>query len=169
LNEILIMQQNPIKNTYLSIVLVNSAMIAGPTVLAIVFWFIVNNKGEGEAAAAPDMSLIFQIIVVGTLCMSYVVGKLMGAKQMEAAKKAETLTKKLELYRGINILKTAMLEGAALAAMVFFFVTHDQSFIYLGLVVIGYMLATFPIQNKIAKELELSDPMQREFTKAMQS
>lgn len=163
------MEMNPIKSTYMSMAIINAAMIAGPTVLAIVFWFIVNNKGEGETAAAPDMSLIFQIIVVGTLCMSYVVGKLMGAKQLEVAKKAETLSKKLELYRGINILKTAMLEGAALAAMVFFFVTHDQSFIYLGLLVIGYMLATFPTQNKIAKELELSDPMQREFTKAMQS
>ena len=70
------MQLNPIKNTYMSMAIINAAMIAGPTVLAIVFWFIVNNMGEGETAAAPDMTLIFQIIVIGSLCMAYVVGKL---------------------------------------------------------------------------------------------
>lgn len=163
------MQMNPIKSTYMSTVIINAAMIVGPAILAIVFWFLVNNNSQPDAAPASDMTLIFQIIVIGSLCMSYIVGKLMGGKQLEAARKAEGLEKKLELYRSVNILKTALLEGSALAAMVFFFVSHDQTFIYLGVLVIGYMLATFPTQNKIAKDLELSDPMQREFTKALQA
>ena len=163
------MEMNPIKSTFMSMAIVNAAMIAGPAVLAVVFWILVGNNDSGDVGGLGDRKLIFQIVVVGSLCLSYVVGKLMGGKQLEAAKEAESLAKKLELYRGANILKTALLEGSALAAMVFFFITYEQSFIYIGVLIIGYMIAIFPTQNKIAKDLELSDPMQREFTKAMQS
>ncbi|MEM6806617.1 MAG: hypothetical protein AAF696_34775 [Bacteroidota bacterium] len=164
------MQNNAIKSTYLGILVLHTAMLIGPAVMAGIFWFLLNQGAMEEAEGAFDsMKLIFQLIIVAVLCMAYVVNKLVLGKQLAVARELEDLEDKLHTYRSINIIRSAMLEGATLVSLVFFFVSGEEVFFYMSLIVLLFLLLIFPSQARITKELELNESEQRTFRKAMEA
>lgn len=164
------MQNNLIKTTYFGIFILHLAMLIGPTVMAAVFWFLLNEGAMEEANESFDnMKLIFQVIIVSVLCIGYVVNKLVLGKQLTEARKLENLEDKLAAYRSINVIRSAILEGAALASLVFFFVSGDQIFFYMGLLILAFLLAIFPTKARIVKDLAMDVQEEREFRKALET
>ena len=68
-----------------------------------------------------------------------------------------TLSKKLDAYRGANITRWAILEGAALLVIVLFMLTNQYLILFIVLALLFIFFTTRPTAPNIATDLEVSE------------
>lgn len=76
--------------------------------------------------------------------------------RLRAAKDAEKLYQKMDAYRGATVLRFMLLDGAAFAQLIAFFLTENRIFLPIAVVVATLFLLYRPTMERFIKDMELN-------------
>lgn len=129
------------------------AMAAGQVILAIVTFYL---RSQGEMGADdPELGQLFLIIGAALFISSQFASRFIVGKRLEAIQKFG-LNNKMNQYRGVFILRMAMIEGPALFCLVTYLVTGYIWLLVFGMALLILFLTYYPSVNKVVNELELN-------------
>jgi divalent metal cation (Fe/Co/Zn/Cd) transporter len=130
------------------------ALLIGMLMFAGISYFI--SQVSEPPIADRETYKLFSIIILVVSFVCVVISANLFKRDISRIKQLGSLPEKLEQYRASAIRTWAMIEGAALLAIIFFFLTHQlQLLMFAGLLVFVY-LVYYPTSNKIASQVEES-------------
>ncbi|WP_448528655.1 hypothetical protein [Raineya sp.] len=132
------------------------AFTAMVILIGVIFHFILLPTMEAENNAIED-NFIFQIVVVLMAIGSTAFIKVVTPKLLLNAQNQTDLQGKLEAYKGTFIIKMAVLEGVAMASLVFYLLTSKSFYASMATVWLILLILQRPTPQNIAQELKLSD------------
>jgi len=130
------------------------ALIAGQIFFALVAIFLVNFAGIDINDAELNEVFIF---IVPTLGIASLLGSIIVFKgKLSRIKEISDISAKLTEYRSAQIIRWALYEGPSFFAIVVYILTGEVY--YLGMVILALILfgMTFPSQERLVKDLDLS-------------
>lgn len=140
------------KSYFKSLSILFYAMAAGQLIFAIIAFYL---RGQGEMGAEdPELGQLFLIVGAGLILATQIASRFISNKRLESIRKLE-LRSKMTQYRGLFILRLAMLEGPALFFLVTYLVTGYLWLLVLGMGMLILFLSYYPSINKVVNELEL--------------
>lgn len=109
-----------------------------------------------QAVEAGDNSSLYVNLSAGYLVFAISVGYWLFGNQMKTAKTAASLSDKLNAYRSANLIRWALLEGAALMALAFYLLSGNV--ILLGIAGIAFLVLGLlpPNVMRLKVDLDLS-------------
>ena len=129
------------------------ALVAAVVVFGAVVHFVLLPLPDFQ----PNQnSVLFVNLSAVYLVFAATIGYWLFGNQLKTAKKLKTLNDKLNAYRSASIVRFALLEGAALVAIVFYLLTGN--IVLLGIAGIGLLvlLLAHPNPTKLKDHLDLS-------------
>lgn len=132
------------------------ALTAQVVLIGAVFHFVLLPTMVAENNTMGNHS-IFQIVVVLMAIGSTVFIKVITPKLLLNAQNQTDLQGKLQAYKGPFIIKMAILEGVAMASLVFYLLTTKWFYISMAAVWFVLLILQHPTPQNIAQELKLSE------------
>lgn len=145
--------QSNFKQYFTVLRILHLALVAAIVVFGTVVQFVLLPLPDFQ----PNQnSALFVNLSAGYLVFAATIGYWLFGNQLKTAKKLKTLNDKLNAYRSASIIRFALLEGAALVAIVFYLLTGN--IILLGIAGIGLLvlLLVHPNAMKLKDHLDLS-------------
>ncbi|MBL7826610.1 MAG: hypothetical protein JNJ57_08275 [Saprospiraceae bacterium] len=128
------------------------ALLAGQVLLCGLMWFIIPID-RSSPEFTQDIWLngigVFSLLLAG-------LSMWLGKKTTESARVQPNLLQKLVVYRSAKILSWALIEGATMVNVVFFYLSGRIEFMYLAACAIGFFATNIPRKDKLINELDLS-------------
>ena len=141
-------QKSEIK--FLNIQIVNAALIAGVTIFLIVVYFFLK-KAYFDYNDQSEFKFIAPIMLIISVFGSSFLFK----KQTQSITKEITLQQKMIKYQTATIVRSALLEFAALIGIVATFTTSNYYFLIFTGIALVFMIFNFPTKDKFAQILNL--------------
>lgn len=141
--------------------IIHLALFAGQLLLGGIFYFLVNQNPSGSEHA--ELGKMFEFSIPALLIGGVVTGYIAYRQLVPAIQKLEGLAPKLERFRALLILRYALWEGPVIFALIGFFLTHNQLFLYLagaGMVAFFFLR---PQKEAIAETLALKGEELKQF------
>ena len=135
------------------------AMMAGVIIFAVVAAFLVRS---GNMAVDESLGEIMLPLAIGLAGVNIFISDMLFKNQMKRINRDQPLYSRQETYRGGFILKVALLEGAALFAIVTYLLTGSPYAIITASAVMGFMAIARPSVDSMRKYLLLSQEEETE-------
>ncbi|MEC7265155.1 MAG: hypothetical protein VXW38_15555 [Bacteroidota bacterium] len=132
---------------------------ATPIILGILFY----TQSQGAQMNFDTSGDMFMAIVPVVAIGSIFLGDLIFKKMLGSLPKGSSLRDKLAKFQTASIIKFALLEGAALFAIVIFSNTQNLTYLIIGAFLIFYLLLQRPTKDKIERILDLRGEEKAEF------
>lgn len=147
------MPQQTTQQYFKALTVLHFALTTGITFFIVLAYFL------GGAIAPRNNEMladIFQYMVPALAFICIAAGNVLYKKKMNDIKNKSSLTEKLNDYRAAFILRDALLEGAALFAIIAYMICNEL--ILLGVAILLVLIFVFikPTKDKLIKDLELS-------------
>lgn len=146
------MQQN-FKQYFNILRILHLALNAAVIAFAVVIHFVMLPSSGLKPAGSSDL-LVY--IAAGYMTFAISLGYWLFGSQLKTAKAATSLSDKLNTYRSANIIRWALLEGAALMALVFYFVSGKILLVAIAGVALLLLGLLHPTQMRLKEDLDLS-------------
>lgn len=145
------------KQYFTSLKIIHIAMLMGQMMMLLMFYFIVQSNGEGISPneEGDNFAFILKAIASFLVVSCVLLSQLIPKTQLKTIRKMASLKQKLKDYRALQIVKYALLEGAAMATLVFYFITGELFFLMLVLPLVLVFFFERPSQFKTISDLEL--------------
>ena len=147
------MPQQTTQQYFKALTVLHYALTTGITLFIVIAYFL-----RGAIAPNNDETLagIFQYMVPALAFICITAGNVLFKKRMNDSKTKNSLAEKLNNYRAAFILRDALLEGAALFAIIAYMLC--SRWILLGVAILLLLIFVFikPTKDKLVKDLELS-------------
>ncbi len=144
------------------------ALFSGQILLAVVMIFLINTAStvETEAVNTVDssMTMIAAMISVTAIGLAFF---LYNKRKVEGAGLKANLETKLAHYRASFILRAALIEGANLVAILFYFIEGNLFYLILFVIGIAAFLFIRPSVRQISEDYQLSGTEQSELQNAL--
>lgn len=141
------------------------ALVAGQALIALIIsYLMMGNEISFSWEMDNPLYLIAPFLMLG--CIS--VSSFLFIKRMEEAKLVKGLSGKLEHYRSAIILRSALLEGANLACIIFFYLEHNYFFLFLFFIGLGAFLLIRPSEEMFKEKYKLTEEERMKFRKMVQ-
>ncbi|MBS1598265.1 MAG: hypothetical protein JST75_08565 [Bacteroidetes bacterium] len=141
-------------NDLKTIQILYKALLAGQLIFAAIITFLVTTgRAPSQSTSASNVFLIVAV-VVALACIP--AGYILFRQRIEVVKQQNDFSAKLEGYRASLILQLGLSEMPALLAIIMYFMTSNQSFLILLVLLFVNFLNLYPSRNKIVKQLELN-------------
>ena len=128
------------------------AMASGQAIFLIVAFYL---RSQGEMGPEDEeLGQIFLIVAAAVLVSTQLASRFVIGKRLEAIRSLG-LRKKMDQYRGVFILRMALLEGPALFCIVAYLVSGNFWLMVCGIGLLILFLTYYPSINKVVNELEL--------------
>lgn len=139
-----------------SLLILHFALFAGQVLFVLVAILLVslNLFPEILGKYAPEMILLSAIIEIIAIALARFIFK---RKLKKINQDVLSLDQKLDLYRGANITRWAILEVAALIVIVLFLLTNQWLIIIIVIALLYIFFSTRPTAPNIAKDLKVSE------------
>ncbi len=142
------------KEFFNSLNILHLALIVGVLMFMIVAIYL--NFSETKVVDGDDsFSFTLQIVALTLTVSCLTLGSFITNKRLKDAQKIESLTEKVGMYRGIMVLKYALIEGPALACTVFYMITGDFIFLAFALIMLFLFVLNRPSKAKAISDLDL--------------
>jgi hypothetical protein len=128
-------------------------LTSGLIVFFIVAVYLMQNKFAVQAQV-PDTILTFLVPVFGLLMMS--LSRLLYKKFLSRLSPDKDLIQKLIQYRTSKIISWAMIEAAALPALIASILTLNYLYIAVFVLLFGYFLLSRPTRESFVKDFRLT-------------
>lgn len=132
---------------------------ATPIVLGILFY----TQSKGAQLNFDNSGDMFIAIVPVIAIGSIFIGDFIFRKTLGSLPKNTSLRDKLAKFQTTSMIKYALLEGAALFAIVIFSNTQNLTYLIIGAFLIFYLLLQRPTKDKIERILELKGEEKAKF------
>ena len=150
--------QNDFKANYI----LYYALIAGQVLLVLVISYLMM---DSEITFNWDISNPFHLIAPILMLSCISMSSLLFTKKMEEAKSLTGLSSKLEHYRSAIILRSALLEGANLICIIFYFLEQNYFFLVLFFIGLGAFLLIRPSEEMFREKYRLTEEERMKFRK----
>lgn len=141
--------------------IIHFAMLAGPTVAGVIFYFTTSVSNTSEFNQEDIFVYLLPIIAMAGIF----VGKFLYPKLLIPVKKKETLQQKLAGFQTASLIQYALVEGPALINIVWFSITGNLLYLTIGGVLIIYLFTLRPTKDKVELDLELQGEHKSQFNK----
>lgn len=138
------------------------ALVAGQVLIALVISYLMM---DSEITFSWDMNEPFYLIAPILILTCISMSSFLFSKKMEEAKNIKGLFSKLEHYRSAIIIRSAFLEGANLACIMFYFLEQNYFFLLLFFIGFGAFLLVRPSEEIFRKIYRLTEEERMEFRK----
>jgi hypothetical protein len=147
------MPQQTTQQYFKALSVLHFALITGVTLFIVIAYFLRGAIAHGNNEALAN---IFQYIVPVLAFICIAAGNVLYKKRVNDIKNKKNLAEKLNDYRAAFILRDALLEGAALFAIIAYMLCSEL--ILLGVAILLVLIFVFikPTKDKLIKDLELS-------------
>ena len=138
------------------LLILHFALLAGQIIFVLIATLLVSFHLFPAVLGkyGPELILISASIEV----IAIILAKMLYKKNLKKInQKNLTLSKKLDAYRGANITRWAILEGAALIVIVLFMLTNQYLILFIVLALLFIFFTTRPTAPNIATDLEVSE------------
>lgn len=144
-------------STYIkSTSILHAALLAGQFLMAVIMFAVVWFKKE-NSFSLQNLSEQLLIACVVISAVAYLAGNLLFKKKLEnIIVSNNTVSKKLEEYRGANILRWALMEIATLYSIIIFFLTGNYSILIVAALMMILFFTTKPGTGKTVADLNIS-------------
>jgi hypothetical protein len=134
------------------------ALLAGQVIFALIVTVLVETGtlAGGNNLLTTILQVALIVMAAGAIPASFFLFR----KRLSDINPEEELGKKLEEYRAALILRMALCEFPAMFAIIAYFITHDRSFLWMVIILIGNFLFIYPSNNKIIGSLQLNSSEQ---------
>ena len=138
------------------------ALMAGQVLIALVISYLMIGA---EMKFSWEMSNPFYLIAPILIFSCISISSFLFIKRMEEAKTIKGFSEKLKHYRGSIILRSAMLEGANLICIIFYFL--EQNYFFLLLFFVGFcaFLLVRPSEDNFKEIYRLTEDERMAFRK----
>lgn len=130
----------------------HSSLFMGPVLFALISIFINRTKTPLDGELSTIFLFMVPLFAIGAIIGSHLISK----SQLAAIKTKAELSDKLQDYRGLIILRYALIEGAALFSIVTYFLTANFILLGIGALLVIFLGIQRPTKAKVAKELYLN-------------
>lgn len=134
--------------------IIYGALLLGQITFAAISIFITQTNGASIVDA--ELQNIFFILVPVFFIGSFIASQIIVPQRIEANKKEKDLSAKLSAYRATQIVKFAMMEGAAFFAIIAILLFGNFLFVGFAALLMCLFATYFPSEEKIIRELELN-------------
>ncbi|MEM6966994.1 MAG: hypothetical protein AAF573_19690 [Bacteroidota bacterium] len=138
------------------------ALLLGQLMIVATMIFIL--QGE-EIGFSFDVSNVFHLVGVGVMMTNVTLANFLYSKRIEEARKQKGLASKFEHYRATMILRSALLEGAGLMCIVFFFLEKNYFFLILFLLGLAVFILVRPSKQFFKEKYKLTEEERMQFKK----
>lgn len=136
-------------------IIIYAALLMGQVFFASFAVFI--NQTQGPLNGGDDViRMVFMIMVPIFFLVTFSVGKMLTNKKLKLAKEEKLLKAKMEIYRSVNIIKYAMLEGTAFFSIITYLLTGEYLLLGFAAIIMLLFATHFPSKEKLVRELELN-------------
>jgi hypothetical protein len=136
-----------------ALTILHYALITGVVLFALIAFALQSLNVFGENEEIRNMFLyIVPLVALGGV----IGGGMIYKKQVNGIKNKTGLTEKLEAYRGIFIMRDALLEGPAIFAIIAYLLTGELLFLALTGSLIAIFILVRPAKQKLIRDLEMS-------------
>ncbi len=149
-------------NEFKGIYILYYALLAGQVLIALIMSFLII---DAEKIFSWEMSNPFHLIAPILMLSCISMSSLLFTKRMEEAKSIKSLYKKLEHYRSSIILRSALLEGANLICIIFYFLEFNYLFLLLFFIGLAALLLIRPSEEMFKEKYRLTEEERMEFRK----
>ena len=140
-----------------SLSILHMAMFSGQLIMAAVMLFLK----ASYVLHFSNTDGLFLYLVPGAALVALFLGRKLSEQRMASIKESDELDQKLETYRSSVIINLALVEGAALLALMIYYITGNLLYILIGFALILYFFYLKPTKQSVrvdaklrAKELE---------------
>lgn len=155
-------QRTPPANDFKRSYILYYALIAGQVLIALIISYLMIGS---EITFSWDMSNPFHLTAPILMLSCISMSSLLFTKKMEEAKSITGLFPKLEHYRSAIILRSALLEGANLICIIFYFLELNYFFLLLFFIGLGAFLLIRPSEDMFKEKYRLTEEERLEFRK----
>ncbi len=144
------------KEILLKLRILHIALTAQVVLIGVLFHFVLLPTMAAENSTIEN-HFIFQVVVVLMAVGSMAFIKVITPKLLLNTQKQPDLQAKLQAYRGPFVIKMAILEGVAMACLVFYLITSKSVYVSIAAVWLVLLILQHPTPQNIAQELKLSE------------
>lgn len=138
--------------------IIHIALVLGLVIFGIVAYF----SGEGSVTQFTMEGDFYIYLVPSIAILAYFGSKLVFKQELSKIDKSATLAQKFAKYQAASILKFALIEGAALLALVAFMSTRYSLYFTIALCLVAYLAFQNPTKNKLITDLQLKPDEQNQ-------
>ena len=141
--------QNTVGTQFRALRIIHIALCVGVLLILSVFRYLVKQESD----VVPDKNLIFEIlgVAIGFVCV--IAARFLFFVRTKAGLSVVTLKEKINIFRGAFILQMALLEGAAILNLVFYFLTKNDLHFFIALGILLLMIFRRPTRVMAAMVL----------------
>lgn len=149
-------------NEFKGIYILYYALMTGQILMTLIISYLII---DAEKNFTWDMSNPFHLVAPILILSAISMSSLLFTNKMEEAKNIKGLSGKLEHYRSSIILRSALLEGANLVCLIFFFL--EQNYFFLLLFFLGFcvFLLVRPSEDNFKEKYRLTEEERMNFKK----
>jgi hypothetical protein len=149
---------DPQPNDLKAIRILYLAMLAGQVIFAAIVTTLVETGilSDGINSITALMQVAIIVIAACLIPASFFLFR----KRIADINPEEELGKKLEKYRAALILRIALCQMPTMFAIICYFVTHNRSFLWMTILLIGNFFLIYPTRDKIIQHLQLNSSEQ---------
>ncbi len=151
-------------NNFKSINILYYALVAGQIMMAAVLYYMTTT-GSGEVEFSWEMSNPFHIIAPTLVLGSIVMGTFLYNSRLREGKSQTGFLEKLQHYRATIIIRSALMEGANLICLIFFFLTQNYFFLFLFFIGLATFLMIRPSAQVFKDNYKLTEEERMELRK----
>jgi hypothetical protein len=147
------MPQQTTQQYFRALTVLHFTLTTGLTLFIVLAYFLQGAMAQGNNETLAN---IFEYMVPALAFICIAAGNVLYKKRMNDIKTKNSLAEKLNDYRAAFILRDALLEGAALFAVIAYMLCGE--WILLGVAIFLLLIFIFinPTKDKLIKDLELS-------------
>ncbi|MFN8260092.1 MAG: hypothetical protein U0X41_04040 [Chitinophagales bacterium] len=141
--------QNTVGTQFRALRIIHIALCVGVLLILSVFRYLVKQESD----VVPDKNLIVEIlgVAIGFVCV--IAARFLFFVRTKAGLSVVTLKEKINIFRGAFILQMALLEGAAILNLVFYFLTKNDLHFFIALGILLLMIFRRPTRVMAAMVL----------------
>lgn len=148
------------KKEFLSIRILHAALVMGSTLFFAVVYFVLGTEGIN---ATPGEHQMYNFLIPFLLVGSIVLARMLDRKRLSEFQNSRSLMEKMVDYRTRVIIRSALIEGAALMAVLALLETGSQTHaIYFGVGLLA-MIYVRPYTTEFFNNYQLTNQEQQQF------
>lgn len=139
--------------------IIHAALCIGCALVIYVMYTLVNQ----DKNAVPVENIIFTVIGVAIAFINVLLSRVLFFMRTRQAQTISDLGQKINIFRAAFIIQMALLEGAAIVNIIFYFITKNKNHFFIAIMVLLLMIVRRPTRSMAAITLFASkdDAIQR--------
>jgi DMSO reductase anchor subunit len=139
-------------SAYIQLLMLYISMLTGLIAFTGISYFLL---AEPEPAFFRENNVLLVALIVATVCMA--VSVFIWKKDIQTIQSMNTVEQKFIKYRSAMIKRLALMEGAALFALICYYLTSNVRLLVIAIVIIAAFILLWPGLSRVSRDIGESE------------